>query len=295
MSSSRARVKVKPSTVTRAQAVADFGRKKAKQRRQLLKRRMFMAVGIGMLSYVAVSGWWMMHTGKLQASLEHTSTSFWKSTASIGFRIDQITLQGRKHADATAVKAALGVTKGDPILAVSLVEIQKRLQAIAEVDSVRITRVLPNQLAISITERVPAAWWQKNGVQRLIDAKGVVLSREKYPEKLTLPVVVGDDVPQHVAELMQLLAAAPSIKPDVVAAVRVGQRRWNVQLARDVVVMLPEKDPAQAWRRFARLVEKEALLSKAIRSVDMRMEDRVFILPMEQNKNPITLTNARDT
>jgi cell division protein FtsQ len=295
MSSGRARVKVKSAAVTRAQAVADFSRKKAKQRRQQWKRRSLMIAGIGMLSYVAVGGWWMMHTGKLQASIDRTGDGFWKQTASVGFRIDQITLQGRKHTDAKTVKAALGVTKGDPILAVSLADMKQRLQAIPEVDSVRITRVLPDQLAISITERTPAAWWQKNGVQRLIDAKGVTLAREKYPEKLTLPVVVGDDVPEHVAELMQLLAAAPSLKPDVIAAVRVGQRRWNVQLAHDVVVLLPEKDPAQAWKRFASLVEKEALLSKAIRSVDMRMDDRVFILPIEQNQSPITLTNARDT
>ncbi|MFZ4542213.1 MAG: cell division protein FtsQ/DivIB, partial [Rickettsiales bacterium] len=79
------------------------------------------------------------------------------------------------------------------------------------------------------------------------------------------------------------------------AAVRIGQRRWNVQLARDVVVMLPEEKPAEAWKRFATLVEKEALLSKAIRSVDMRVEDRVFIMPLEQQQNPITLTTARDT
>jgi hypothetical protein len=66
-------------------------------------------------------------------------------------------------------------------------------------------------------------------------------------------------------------------------------------MAHELVVMLPEEDPQAAWSRFARLVEKEALLSKAIRSVDMRVEDRVFIMPVEQKPNPITLTTARET
>jgi cell division protein FtsQ len=142
---------------------------------------------------------------------------------------------------------------------------------------------------------VPAAWWQQDGVQQLVDAQGVILSRDRYPEKLTLPVVVGNDAAKHVGELLALLDSAPSIKPDVVAAMRVGDRRWNVQLVHEVVVMLPEENPTEAWKRFAGLVEKEALLSKAIRSVDMRVEDRVFIMPIEQQQNPITLTTARDT
>jgi cell division protein FtsQ len=129
----------------------------------------------------------------------------------------------------------------------------------------------------------------------LVDAEGVVLSSEKYEAKETLPVIVGNDAPQHVRELLALLNAAPSVKPQVAAAVRVGDRRWNVRLANNVTVMLPEENAKAAWTRFSRLVDREGLLTKAIRSVDMRMEDRVFIMPLEQQQNPITLTTARDT
>ncbi|MES2984065.1 MAG: cell division protein FtsQ/DivIB [Pseudomonadota bacterium] len=291
----RTRVQVKSSPVTRVQAAAEFGRKKARQRRQQWKKRALMAGGIAFASYALVGGWWLMHTGKLQQSMSASSDAFWQHTADAGFRLDQITLIGRNHASAASVKAALGIKQGAPILAVSLQELKARLQAIPEIKTVVITRALPNELAITITERVPVAWWQQGGKQQLVDADGMVLAREKYKQVAALPIVVGDDAPQHVAELMALLNSAPSIKPDVVAAVRIGQRRWNVQLSRDIVVMLPESAPTAAWKRFATLVEKEALLSKAIRSVDMRMEDRVFIMPIEQKQNPITLTTARDT
>ena len=295
MSERRARVKLKKPSMTRAQACAAFERKKAKQRRQMVKRRVLMGAGGLMVGYVVVSLGWAMHTGQLQQSLARSEASFWSSTAVLGFRIDQVTLTGREHADAKAIKAALAVEQGSPILAVSLMEMKERLEKIPEVDMVQISRVLPNQLAVNITERVPVAWWQKDGVQRMIDAKGVVLNREKYPGKRTMPVVVGEDAPKHMAELMTLLGSVPSLKPDVVSAVRIGARRWNLELSRDIVVMLPEDNAQAAWKRFANLVEKEALLSKAIRSVDMRIEDRVFILPIEQDKSPITLTSARDT
>ena len=292
---SRARVKVKQKGVTRAQAVAEFGRKKAKLRRAHIKRRALMAGGAALLAYGVVGGWWLIHTGKFQEAAAKSEASFWQRTAALGFRVDQVTLLGRKHADAAAIKAALGITQGSPILALSLAEMQTRLLEIPEVKTVSITRVLPNELSITIAERMPAAWWQEDGKQTLIDSDGKVLDRTKYKDKLTLPVVVGADAAAHVGELLAILETAPSLKPDVIAAVRVGNRRWNVQLAHEVVVLLPEEKPLDAWKRFAGLVEKEALLSKAIRSVDMRVEDRVFIMPIEQKQNPITLTTARET
>lgn len=239
---SRARVKVKQAGVTRAQAVAEFGRKKAKQRRAHIKRRALMVGGVALLAYGVVGGWWLVHTGKFQEAAAKSEASFWQRTAALGFRLDQVTLHGRKHADAAAIKAALGITQGSPILALSLAEMQARLLEIPEVKTVSITRVLPNELSITISERMPAAWWQEDGKQTLIDGDGKVLDRTKYKDKLTLPVVVGADAPAHIGELLAILETAPSLKPDVIAAVRVGNRRWNVQLAHEVVVMLPEQN-----------------------------------------------------
>lgn len=294
MSERRARVKVKKAT-TRAEACAEFERKKTRQRRAMVKRRLLMGAGTLMLSYTAISFAWAAHTGRLQESLARTQASFWQGTAAFGFRVDQVTLTGRAHASAKQIKAALGVEQGSPILATSLTDIKIRLEKIPEIESVQISRVLPSEIAIAITERTPIAWWQKDGVLHLLDAHGVVLERAKYPGKKTLPVVVGEDAPAHVGELLALLTSQPSLKPDVTAAVRVGGRRWNIELTHGITVMLPEEKPQEAWNRFANLVEKQALLSKAIRSVDMRLEDRVFILPVEQEKSPVTLTSARET
>lgn len=291
----RARVKVTSRGPTRAQQAAEFSRKKQKLRSRQLKRRGLMVAGIAFVAYVGVGGWWLSHTGKIERAVNVTSDAFWEMTADAGFRLDQIYLTGREHADVSVVKAAIGMESGAPILAVPLKELQARLQEIPEVKSATIARQLPNKLSIVLAERQPAAVWQREGKYMLVDAEGVVLASEKYQSKESLPVIVGNDAPQHVRELLALLNAAPSVKPQVAAAVRVGDRRWNVRLANNVTVMLPEENAQAAWTRFSRLVDREGLLTKAIRSVDMRMEDRVFIMPSEQQQNPITLTTARDT
>lgn len=294
MSRARTRVKVKETPITRRQAAAEFGRKKAKLRRQQSHKRYLLIGCAALVLSFGAGSWWMIHSGKFEQATAEANANFWQWTADIGFRLDQVTLTGRTHSDAKTVTKALGIKQGDPILGVSLAELKTRLESVAEIKTVTIERRLPNQIFIAVTERVPAALWQYEGNLQLIDREGVVLSREKYPEKLALPTVVGADAPKHMDELMALLDTVPSLKMDVAAAVRVGSRRWNIQLTRGIVIMLPEDEPVAAWKRFASLVETKELLTKAIKSVDMRMEDRIFIMPVEEKKSPITLTNMRD-
>ena len=294
----RAHVKVKPArATTRHEAQAQFNRKKSRLRLKQIKRRAMLGAAVFGVLVVGIGGAHMHATGQLERTTTSIANRYWNVTADAGFAVKQIYLTGREHADTAVVKAALDIQPGTPILKLSLSEIQSRLQAIPEVQSVVISRQLPDAMSIALTERQPVALWQRGGKHVLVDNDGVVLSQGHYPNIRALPVIVGNDAPKHVRELTALLASEPNLRNDVVAAVRVGDRRWNVQLKRDITVMLPETAPEQAWKRFAALVVKDALFSKAIRSVDMRVEDRVFIMPIDQpqHKSMITLTNARET
>lgn len=293
----RARITVKTdrSRLTRREAELEFNRKKSKARRRQLKRRGLLGAAAVLSLATLVGGWWIERSGRLERTATAFSDIAFKTSAGAGFVVKQIYLSGREHADAAAVKKALGVSPGAPILSVSLTDIQTRLEAIAEIKSATVTRQLPDALRITLIEREPVAWWQRGDAHALMDIDGVVLAREHYRQVDALPVLVGADAPKHVRELVALLAEAPSLKPEVLAAVRVGERRWNIQLKRDITVMLPEERPAAAWKRFAGLVQQKGLLNKAIRSVDMRLEDRVFIMPIAQGKTMITLTSGRET
>lgn len=293
----RAKAKVKggPKRTTRQEAQAQFHRKKQQQRMRQMRRRVGLTVaGVAFVSFL-VASWRIEHSGALQQWAARVSGSAWQMTANAGFSVNQIYLTGRAHADAKVVKAALSVQPGDPILALPLAEMRAKLEAIPEVKSASISRQLPNKLVITLVERQPVAWWQHGDAHLLVDNDGVVLAKGNYPNINELPVLVGEDAPKHVREFTALLASEPSLQHDVVAGVRVGDRRWNVQLKREMTVMLPESSPDEAWHRFANLVRTQGLFTKAIRSVDMRLEDRVFIMPLEQQKSMITLTNARET
>ena len=291
----RATVKLKNKPGTRAHAAAEFGRKKAKLKRKQSHRRIIL-IGAGVfVAYVVIGSWWLVHTGKLEHATDAVENRIWSATDGMGFTLKQVMLTGRNHADAKAVKAALDVQQGQPILALPLEQMKERLEKIPEVKSAVISRELPGTLYVALTERQPAAIWQYNGKLQFIDREGVVLARDTYHEKMALPLVVGEDAPAHIGELMSMLESVPSLMADVTAAVRVGGRRWNIEINHEITVLLPEDAPEKAWARFAKLVAEKGLLTKAIRSVDMRMEDRVFIMPVEEHKNPVTQNNARDT
>jgi cell division protein FtsQ len=295
MAKRRARVTTKATT--RSEMQAEVTRKKARAKRRQRNQRIRLGLGLCMITYLvfAVAGYF--GENKLENAIQNTKNNMYDTAARAGFKIEQVYLEGREHANKDAVSKAIGITPGTPILALELDAIQERLEKIPEVHHATVVRELPGAVRIILEERIPAVLWQVNGQHILMDKEGQKLDRKKYTLSEPLPVVVGQDAPAHLKELLALLEVAPEMKPDVLAAVRVGERRWNVKLANDIVVMLPEEGAQAAWQRFAGLVKNEALLSKAVRQVDMRMEDRVFITPVEQHKSPITLTTAtaRDT
>ena len=58
---------------------------------------------------------------------------------------------------------------------------------------------------------------------------------------------------------------------------RVGERRWNLQLKNRVTVMLPEGHEAAALARLSDLQAHQQLLDRPLVFVDMRLPDRLAV------------------
>jgi cell division protein FtsQ len=73
----------------------------------------------------------------------------------------------------------------------------------------------------------------------------------------------------------------------VKAAVRVGERRWNLRLANGVEVRLPEEGAEAALAELVRLDAKDNVLARDIKAIDLRFPDR-FIVKLPQGSPLIT-------
>jgi cell division protein FtsQ len=95
--------------------------------------------------------------------------------------------------------------------------------------------------------------------------------------KSSLPFVVGAGAEKKAADLFTMLKRCPSIKSEVVAAIFVGERRWNLRLKSGVDVRLPEDNTDVALLRLVALNKEDRILSRDISVIDLRDADRVTV------------------
>jgi cell division protein FtsQ len=248
-----------------------------RQRRQEAVRRFAVASVGGVLVFGGLGAWWAISSGQVAAWKQGTIDGLWNLTADAGFTLENVYLSGHKRVSQQEVMARLDVEPKEPILAVSLEEMREKLEEIPWVQSAQLSRSLPHDLHVHITERKPLAIWQYHGSLRLIDVEGVVLDQVSIDQYRNLPLVVGEGAPQHTAELFSLMAQDVELLRQVESAVRVGNRRWDIIFKQGLKLKLPENGADKAWLKFAELSERQSLLSRNISSIDLRLPDRYFI------------------
>lgn len=216
-------------------------------------------------------------TGAIAALGEATGQSVLTWTGSAGMAVGNVLVEGRKNTPAERILTALEVTRGMPLFAFSPEKARERLLALGWVKDARIERRLPDTIFVNLVERRPAAIWQNKGKFALVDETGAVIGIEDIERYGDLRVIVGPDAPENFAELFDMLESQPDLKDRVVAAVRIGARRWNVQLDNDMTVLLPEGDIERAWATLATAVAENELLERNVTRIDLRMGDRVTV------------------
>ena len=197
--------------------------------------------------------------------------------AATNMRVQHVVIEGRSNTPEAALTHAIGVTVGDSMVAFSLTAARQRIETLSWVEHATVERRLPGTVVVNLVERRPYAIWQHDGKFVLIDREGQVVANEEVTAFGDLPLVVGTGAPPAATALLEALAIQPSIKPRVMAAVRVGERRWNLRMKNGTDVLLPEGAEAQALAKLAELQTADALLDRPLVVIDMRLADRLVV------------------
>jgi cell division protein FtsQ len=239
---------------------------------------------------------WVLLSGTATRMAEAAGHDLIASSAALGFRVQAVTVEGRVETDAQEILRAIGVARGDAILGFSPETARRTVEQIPWVASATVARRLPDTVHVSIVERRPIALWQINGKLSLIDRDGTDLGvpaggLEEFRE---LPLVVGPDAPRHAQALFETLKSVPDVAKHVTAMVRVGSRRWDLQLDNGMDVKLPEDDVAGALAAVAAAAANEKLLERDVRVVDLRLPGKMVLQQNEQPSSGKSGTDKKD-
>ena len=266
--------------IERGGAKPHAGRKNPPRRRPTPRWRA-VAWRIGrfalLISLVVAGSVWLWRTGMPAAVYGWVGQRIVAFSAESGYRLRQVVIEGRQNTPKSQVLAQLGVRIGDPLLALDPASLKSKLENLGWVRTAMVERRLPDELFVRLGEAVPSAIWQQNGVFRLIDRDGRLISDAEVARFARLIVIVGAGAPQHLGDLLDMLAREPQLAARVRAAVWVGERRWNLRFDNGVDVKLPAESPQAAWSLLARLEREQSLLARDIGVIDMRLPDRLVV------------------
>jgi cell division protein FtsQ len=209
------------------------------------------------------------------------------ATAAFGLRVSDIRIEGRANTPEPLLRAAIGVSKGDPILGFSLEQARDRIETLSWVEHATVERRLPGTVVVYLQERAPFAIWQNQGKFVLVDRAGQVVTNQDISQFRTLPLIVGNGAPAAAAVLLDALTERPALAGKVAACVRVGERRWNLRMTNGMDVLLPEGHEAVALDRLMQLQREHDVLDRPLAVIDLRLPDRLVLRPRPESKDPL--------
>ena len=269
------------------------GRWKLLLRRQkrLLRPAGWLAFGVMVLLIGAIA----VHSAAPGGTVATLRERFGGATAFAGLRVTDVEIEGRANTPEPLLRAALGVSKGDPILGFSLEQARQRVESLSWVEHATIERRLPGTVVVYLQERRPFAIWQNQGKFVLIDRAGQIVANQDVASFRQLPLVVGIGAPSAAAVLLDALTDRPELQKRVIAAVRVGERRWNLLLNNNASVLLPEGHEIAALDRLMQLQQEHALLDRPLAAIDLRLPDRLVVRPRADAETPAPLPPKKPT
>lgn len=194
-----------------------------------------------------------------------------------GLAAGDIELSGLHHHDPREVLDRIGVRPGGPLIGFDAKRAKYRLQELDWIDQATVVRRFPNQLHISIVEREPFVVWQHRGILQVVDQKGKPMSGVVSSGNVLLHVV-GDGANFAALELVNQMEATPALKLEVQAAVRMGDRRWDLRMKNGVTIALPEMDVESALPLAEASFFSPAVQQNTVSKIDYRVAGEVVYL-----------------
>jgi len=198
-------------------------------------------------------------------------------TAHSGFAVDDVRVSGNHEVSDIDVLQVLSLDGWTSLIGLGADEVRERVVALPWVESATVRKIYPTTLEIALVEKQPFAIWQHDGELSLVERSGAPIVPFTSERFASLPLVVGEGAAKRAGGIVSLVAGHPGLAERVRGYVRIADRRWDLRLDNGIVLKLPETGEAGALDWLMALDASDALLSRDIAAVDLRLSDRLVV------------------
>ena len=132
-------------------------------------------------------------------------TEIYNKTATAGWGLDDVTLEGREKTSKDDVLHVIGLKRGDNILEIDLKAVCEKVKTLPWVKEASVSRrYFPNVIHISIREKKVKSIWQYQNEFYPIDEDGKIIETEYVLQKNILQIV-GQGAPEHINSLLNII------------------------------------------------------------------------------------------
>ncbi|TDI34630.1 MAG: FtsQ-type POTRA domain-containing protein [Acidobacteria bacterium] len=232
----------------------------------------FMILALGLIAWVGVAGWRWMHTTPL-------------------FAIDHILVEGFNRGDPDDLQARLAFWLGSNLVAADLEIVRQQALAAPWVQDASVRRILPNTLAVRLTEKEPAAMTVLAGHLHLVDRDGrLIVPWDPGLTGVDLPLLTGLDALDMAARPEQARAGLKVMAQLMQYNMELMNELSEIDLSRgDRVTIRLNSEPAPLYlSRENVIINLDHYLAirddihsrvAAVQAIDLRWRGRVVVIP----------------
>ena len=193
------------------------------------------------------------------------------------FLINLIKIDGVNHRISNEIRSVMNLDLPISSYDFDLENIKSKVQLMNIVETANLF-IADNIIHVEILERKPSIVWQNNDNFEILDANGISISSVNSRHKhLNLPLIAGQGANKHVKEALFIYHHNSIFSEQLIGLVRVGNRRWNMDLINNRRVMLPSEGVNKALKKMIELNLVYKFSSKNFNVLDFRNINRVII------------------
>ena len=193
------------------------------------------------------------------------------------FLINLIKIDGVNHRISNEIRSVMNLDLPISSYDFDLENIKSKVQLMNIVETANLF-IADNIIHVEILERKPSIIWQNNDNLEILDANGISISSvNSRHEHLNLPLIAGQGANKHVKEALFIYHHNLIFSEQLIGLVRVGDRRWNMDLINNRRVMLPSEGVNKALKKMIELNLVYKFSSKNFNVLDFRNINRVII------------------